>query len=371
MTSDVSRRLSALGAWWLSRRIWLQASILIGILLVKVGIGIETENVRERLLPASGALPLPVDWYSASFGNLAVARAFGITDLGPWILLHAAIVAIAFATGAVLASRLSGIPRGASWLFLASTTAVATALLTIGKYDAITLFGAFLFVLARSHWLALTGVVVMAAGNPEQTVVAVLGLLAISFVDELRQWRWRALRGLVLAVLMWFGVQFWMLTNGVSGSRLTLLSVWLNDSLDRVARNPLGELWSWFGIAWVVVASVLFLTTGRSRWQLATGLILVPGLVTILTADGARVFGLVSLPALVAVAMHLWRSGAVRESSKNVVVGSYLLAWIAIPTGLGIGSLFGSAISGGVDRITEPLTFWIDAFWYYLVTSHL
>jgi hypothetical protein len=93
--------------------------------------------------------------------------------------------------------------------------------------------------------------------------------------------------------------------------------------------------------------------------------------VTILTADGARVFGLVSLPALVAVAMHLWRSGAVRESSKNVVVGSYLLAWIAIPTGLGIGSLFGSAISGGVDRITEPLTFWIDAFWYYLVTSHL
>ena len=371
MIPRVQSVLEATGSWLLRRSQISLLLILLVILVLKVGIAWETYNIETFFIPASQALPTPVDWYSASVGHLAIPRLLGINSLQTWVALYALLVLIVLASTAFLGTRMRGVPAGAMLLFVVSTTGVATTLVTLGKYDALTLFGAILIGLGRSRAMAFFGSLVMSLGNPEQAVVAAAALLLVSFAEELRSWRPRALIALITSTTSWAVIQVWMLSSGVWGSRLSLLSVWIQDSLDRVLRSPLNELWSWFGVTWIVVFAVLIAVGRRSRVMVFLGLVVVPGLVTVITADGARVFGLVSLPALLAVAIFAWRSLPNSELTRSRVIGGYLLAWVAVPILVANWSLFQGLGSDVVARVVGPITFWYDALWYYLVSSRL
>lgn len=361
--------LESLGSWLFRRSQVSLLCVLLVLLVLKVGVAWETYNIETFFLPASQALPVPVDWYSASVGHLAIPRLLGINSLQAWVALYAFLVLGVLACAAFLGTRTRGVPPGAVLLFVMSTTGVATTLVTLGKYDALTLFGAILLGLGRSHATAFVGALVMALGNPEQAVVAALALLLVSLAVELRFWRARALIALITSTASWALVQVWMLSSGVWGNRLSLLSVWLQDSLDRVLRSPFNEIWSWFGMAWIVVFAVLIAVGRRSRVMVFLGLVVVPGLVTVITADGARVFGLVSLPALLAVALFAWESLPNSETIRLRVVGGYFLAWVAVPILVVNWSVFQGFGNDVVARVIGPITFWYDALWYYLVSS--
>jgi len=232
-----------------------------------------------------------------------------------------------------------------SLLIVAGAPASSTLLIGIGKYDVFTVLGAFILVLSRSLPGSLAGSLIVTSGNPEQAMVAAVGLLAVSFAPQLRDFRSRAVIALGTSVLGWVAVQVWFAQNEMTTGRLHLIRVFLGESLGRFAGSPELSLWSWFGAGWIVVLVALVLVGRGSRWPLALGLIAIPGIASISTADGARVFAAVVLPSFVAAGLWLAANRISVSRFRDEAVGSFVILLVILPTVLtGPGWFFGQVL---------------------------
>ncbi|MEZ5117533.1 MAG: hypothetical protein R2737_14830 [Candidatus Nanopelagicales bacterium] len=287
-------------------------------------------DAEDSYLPAALAFPRPIDWFSGSVGNLTLARIIGVDTPRSWIQLHVVLVAAAIAAGLILASRARLTDRATTVLVLFSATATPALLWSVGRYDPLTYVGACLIVLVPSRSSAVLGALVMALGNPEQAVVACAALLILSGASAFRDWRRVALTALATSGTVWLAVQLWLSLNGVGRSRLTVLPEYLGASLHRAMDNPATFAWSWLGVGWLLVLALLVVSPGWSRLWIGASVIGLPALATVLTLDGARVYGMAVLPAYLVAGCHLFRA-MTRDSARSAAIGLYAILWIITP----------------------------------------
>lgn len=338
LISELVNLVASWGRWWFNASLGLQVAFLASVLLIKNGLSLEIPNARDAYIPAQLALPAPSGYFSASLGNLVLARVLSVDTLREWMLLHGALVVLALFMAALLASRSLIAPRPVLLIVLVSSVAFATLFQTIGKYDPVTLIGACLFALARTCPAAALGAAVMVLGNPEQAILATLCLVILSLAPDFREWARRAWVGLAVTTIMWVPIQLWMLDGGVD-SRLRSLDYFLGLSFGNFLRAPNIAVWSWLGVGWLIVLSLIWATSGRTRLALVVSILAVPVAATMVTADGARVYGLIALPALTVASIWFWNRFSESRRVLELGIGGFLILWILVPsTGGGWGT---------------------------------
>ncbi|MFM2438535.1 MAG: hypothetical protein RLZ55_1354, partial [Actinomycetota bacterium] len=181
-------------------------------------------------------------------------------------------------------------------------------------YDIFLITGSALVALGRRWWLVVIGALIACSANPEQSIVAAACLLLVSMAPRFRAKRRDALIFGGIAIANWLAVSAWFALNDVDGSRALLFPVWIAKSLQGFLEAfPLSP-YSWFGALWLVVLFVVGSLHGRSRWWVVAGLFALPGLFTVLTLDGTRVFVCVVTAAALFVVheqLHTIRHGEV------------------------------------------------------------
>lgn len=355
-SNDLSGALApimGLGRWWLATRTNTQLAFLCSFLFLKNGVTLLVENARVVYIPSALNLPNPPGYLTTSVGNLALARVTAAFSVKEWMVLHEILVLLVLCLGALLASRQTYLPQPVLMLVLFSSTAFSTLSSTIGIYDPVTLLGALSFTLARSRILIFIGAGIMALGNAEQAVLASISLLLLSTIPSFGEWRLRASIGVGTTVLLFLVLQLWILSSRASAcfpgcTRFETLEEYLPLSLSNFLVAPTFALWSWYGVSWFIVSCIIAASIKRRRTLLVLSLVAIPGLATLSTADGARVFGLISFPSIVAASLWFWRQIQNSPTQFELYIGLFLILWITIPSN-----------GGGSGQLGEDIAEWI------------
>lgn len=346
---------TAVGFFWLRRTAFLQILLIAVVLLIKNGFDIELRNIQEAYLPGSLAFPDPVGYYSASFGQVIFVNAFGLSTTALWVGAHILLTILVLVVAAWFVIRNDSVNRSYLLVVLVSATSLSAVMLSIGKYDIFTFAGGVILVLARSNWMAGLGALVLASGNPEQAILASLSLLVLSQASSFRQFRLRSIIALSVSIASWIIVQIWFMSAGLDLGRVSLIPDFLGESLSNILTAPLQEVWAWLGVGWFIVIPAIILIKGRERLILISGVVVIPALATIITADGARVFGAIVLPSYLVVGM--WLASHKIEPSKyaRAVLGFFIILLVLLPTTLDKPGWFDGQVRGQVMSVTERI----------------
>ena len=103
--SPIATVMRALGDFWLARSSSTQVLLILGLLVVKNGLDIELRNIQEAYIPAAAAFPEPLGYFSASFGQVALASALGLDTTPKWVAFHALLTLLALVLICILALR--------------------------------------------------------------------------------------------------------------------------------------------------------------------------------------------------------------------------------------------------------------------------
>lgn len=69
-------------------------------------------------------------------------------------------------------------------------------------------------------------------------------------------------------------------------------------------------------------------------------LVALPGVATVITVDGVRVFGIVSLPVLLVTSIYFWQGLQRDVKELNTWLGIFVVTWVIAPsTTAGWGSV--------------------------------
>jgi hypothetical protein len=240
-------------------------------------------------------------------------------------------------------------------IFIFSLSSISSLAGSLGKYDPVTFLGGIIFILARKNHFSLFGAVIMSLGNPEQSILACLILLVLSKIQYFVEWRRRALNGLIIACVIYLLIQSWMILHGLVINRVTALPYFLELSLKNFVSSPFSNLWTWFGIAWFIVISLVAYFPRRERFLLIISILGIPSFVTVITADGARVFSLIVLPSLLVIGIWFWKNYSSRVEDINAGVGLFLVLWISIPTSYSWGYI-GNFLANKVTYLIGDLS---------------
>lgn len=337
--------LGRFGAFWLDRPYYQQVVLVLVVLVAKNAFDIELRNIQEAYLPGVQEFPTAVGYFSGSYGQVVIAAVLGITTTTQWVILHVILIAVALTTGFWLVGRRDAHSRSFLILALAAATATSSLFVSIGKYDVITYLGSVILALSRSLPAATLGALVMASGNPEQSILASVALLVLSFAGEFRDLRRRAAAAIVATTLTWLMVQVWFIVSDMGVGRLQLLPEYFAESITVVIANPADSAWGWLGAGWLFVLVGIIAISARSRKWVVASLVAVPALAAAVTADGPRVFGAVSLPVYLGLATYVGMNVRPQQQRTRVLVGSLALLSLLLPTGRGYGDwLYGQLL---------------------------
>lgn len=305
----------AVGRFVLDVRPWVLGALAFALAVVRNGIHFDIGSADF----AAGAqtLPAPLNWFSSSWGPLLVGRLLGIdsseTAWNTGFLI--ATLAVLVVAAVIVLRRPT--PRHRVALVVLACSPLPTVLLYgIGRYDLFLITGSALVALGGRWWLVVLGALIACSANPEQSIVAAACLLLVAGAPRFRAKRRDALIFGGIAVINWIAVTLWFAYYEVDGSRAKFFPVWIAQSVQGFIETFPLSLYSWFGALWLVVLFVVGSLTGRSRWFVIAGLFALPGLFTVTTLDGTRVFVCVVTAAALFVVheqLHTIRHGEVSE----------------------------------------------------------
>ncbi|MFT3925064.1 MAG: hypothetical protein QM778_21190 [Myxococcales bacterium] len=232
----------------------------------------------------------------------ALPKLLGLESLTQWKLLHAGLTAGALLLAATLTFVTLGTgPRGRLALLWISASSMPSVLLNPREhYDVYTILGGTLLGLAPSPVVAALGGIVIGAANPEQALVAAAAWLIVAWGSRPRRVVIPGALGLGASAVCC--MLYAALSAHTGDTRLEILPAALGLSLRVAMQSGTMGLYACYGAAWLLVAGWLLLdpaSTARKR-RVALGMLLVPGLVTLATRDGTRVFVCTAWPAFLA-----------------------------------------------------------------------
>lgn len=349
------RPLQIVGSFWLRISWPVQALLIAFTLIIKLGIDIELRNVQEAYLPGSLLFPQPAGYYSASIAQVLYSRLFALDTPTTWISGHLFITAVALTVAVFLAVRSRMASPAYTLLILATATSTGAILLSIGKYDVFTFLGGVILVLARHNWMAVFGAVLMASAHPEEAILASLALFVLSHIHDLRYLRARAAYSILASTAIWVIVQLWFLSAGLDMGRISLITEFLGESLGNLIVDPIGEVWGWLGIGWLITIASIVLIDKKHRWVIITSLILIPALATIITADGARVFAGISLPAYIVIGTWLAAYKITWSRFAQPVMGAFIILAVILPSGVEKPGWYEGLVRGKIQQVSEQI----------------
>lgn len=345
----VVRALDRTWGWLSSRSGPVFALLLVGYTVLRTGVSVDREDAT---MVGVWIFPEPIPDYRAnSLIGPAVGHVAGVRTWPAWTYLNVGVlVAVLVVVSRCLVSAFPSKERVRVAAIWVSLCAVAPSVLQkITSYDPWTVMGSALVVLPRRRRLpcALAGGVVVALSNAEQGLLglAAAGVLLVALPqgdadppvrDRLLPLAWAAAAIVAtrVVVLVW-----WAHLGAEVPSRFDVFHIYLGDSMRRAVGSGLAGVYSWYGVAWLVVgfAAVVAGATGRMtpvRWLgVGTALVVVPAAVTSTTLDGTRVFAMVSLPAFL-VLLRWIDARSVGEAAQRTVqrlTAAALLAGLLLP----------------------------------------
>lgn len=282
------------------------------VVLLKVPVGFVGVGVDR----SAEALPAAWNYASSSILPSIVYRYVLIGSGDAWEKLSKALSlavlllpVLVYYVQSGQASRSSG---SVSWkLFvtlMAGSSIVGTATSGIGHYTSFFLLFATLCVVVRNEASALGLVATAVLSHPEVSVVAFSALLVLTRSPDYRHFRRRAAWGVLLGLAATLTTSIWVhLTASTNATRAELLTQF-GDGLLLTWQGGMTRIFSWYGAGWALVALAIAVASRQCRWAMIVGLVLIPGLATLLTTDGTRVAASASCAAFTAVAVVTARS---------------------------------------------------------------
>lgn len=249
-----------------------------------------------------------------------------------WVL--GTLMIIAMLMGLWRAIRPLGPWARPALVLIALSPAFVMMIQTVGHNDMFMLAGSLLVVLARRRPLIVLGAILAALGNPEHALISALCLTLVSFAVDRDRLRWRTAAYLGVSAVIFIGVQVWQRVEGSSGSRLQRLLDLSGTTLPSVRAFLDGwpiAIYSWLGPLWIVVVLILWSLRERRAMLAALAVIIIPGLCTIVTLDGTRVFVSIGLAALVALIAGTFRLQWSGRPPTARLLGAMLAALVVFP----------------------------------------
>lgn len=360
--------LSALerAGYWLSRIQYWTFAGLIG-LAVMLHVGFRWPwSPDAPFLGVVDAWPGGSGW-DTSVGWLAPAW-LGLARGPLWAIFWLTVLIAVVATVAIRAKVVLPDPYSRVLLLCLAASAIPMRLSGwIGFYDELFLVGALLLALLgpRTWWI---GAVITATANAEMAFVAGAATLFVGY--GMRQ-RWVTVRGLAVMISASLVMAFVLIIRlvGEHGSGEDRLSLFIRNATRSLTLNfewfPITTASMYLGTWIVVVLIVLTPDTTRRRLAIATGLVLLPLLFTILTLDGSRVAVCVSSVPLV-LAIRTWldrwastQSPPNREAGLNIAIATLMVLAVLTPAVSVLAyspSADWVAPWGGVTQLRDALT---------------
>jgi len=255
-------------------------------------------------------------------------------------------------------------------LLMACSPAVAANSYFIGHYQPFMPAMLTLAVVSRTRlaFLLFAGLAVLA--NPEQATVAFTCLMILSFTSCFRRWLRRAALGTGIGLVAIAIGQIWLATSD-SQSRAEFLLLHFEYGLIQSVKFGAQGVYSWWGPWWLIILLFLFLLPGPApKVLMLTSSVLLPGLFTVTSADGTRVFVGIAIAVGVALAVTYAQgvasdiecetANSSRQSGKRHTLGIHLAFWtlalLVLPSPVTFAGLTGwfQPWGLGVDLILNP-----------------
>ena len=320
-STELGESVRRLGGWLARLRWWVFALALLIVGVVRTGpLPIGPEWVGW-LRNAGDSLPQPSEYLSSSVGPAAVMKVLGSPGSVTWWVLGAILWACVFAVPILILAR-KGVKGRLIAIGIAASPAFAVTVTMLGHYDLWIIAGSATVVLAKRWWWAAVGAVIAVSGNPEQAAPSAVAILLVALAWGNRRLALRGLAYLGLAVAAIVLVALWASAAGApsrSGAFLQLIPLSVESFL---GVWPLA-IYAWLGPLWIVVLlAIAALPRWSSRLLAIAGVVLIPGLMSMTTLDGTRVFvavGAGALVSMVALAMRgPWKEWEPAESSLAI-----------------------------------------------------
>lgn len=283
------------GRWLRSiRPIFLILGVIL-LCLVKFGFDLHGNG---DIRASAAALPGAANYMSpALLGSLAY-RGLNLS-LVSWVIFT---LTLSVATAVLLVTHVARFGRAGTWriaLFLVTTwPMLAVAFQQAGHYQALLIFTVSVSLIARSRWLQGAFALMATLSLPEQALLGYASLLVLSFIPQFAHWRIVAGVGVVAGFCATIAAGIWLGASGVESRAAIALPL-----VEQGIRYSISEGWlgvvAWWGAWWFLIILFLLGMNPKQRWFFSLGSIVIPGLSTITTLDGTRVFVGVATPVAV------------------------------------------------------------------------
>jgi len=258
-------------------------------------------------------------------------RVLGFPGDVAWWALGFILWLVAFGGTILYLSRFGTMGRLVA-MGVAASPAFAITLTMLGHYDLWIIVGSVIVVVSSRGIFVALGAVLATLGNPEQAVLSALAVLLVACAWGKRRAIVSGATYLGIATLGFVGALFWV-SQSTSGSRSGSYLGLVAESVDSfVGLWPLA-VYAWLGPLWI---GVIFLLALLPRWWprgLAfSGVIVLPGLMSMTTLDGTRVFVAVGTGALATLVVHALRGPLKDWQPSSGVLGGAAMIGLLTPS---------------------------------------
>ena len=335
----VHDRIVAIGRWLLNSSPIFYVAMVVLIAGSKVTVMVNTNDLLEAVAP----FPTPVNRLSTNVVDIMLLKALGSSS--SWFLVMSFVALVAGVLLLTVMVRRFSRDESSAWrialIFAVSWPLILADLSWMGAGGALIPTFVVLFTLGR-HWLLVTvGLLGWVLTHPEQALAASLSFLVLTIVPEFARWRRRAVIAVVVAGACTLLGAVWLADAGLS-SRGGFLQETAAAGFSSFLRNGMLGVYAWWGLWWLAVAALLIGIGGWKRVWLVIALVGIPGLFTVVTLDGTRVFSGVASASgvlVIAVIVRLMSQPspsveAERRSNSprvHAYVGYLFLAFILFP----------------------------------------
>lgn len=280
------------------------AVLVVSMLFVQIiRTGIQRSDNIETYVVTAASFPEIYSYWRTSLFFQWIPQVFPLSTSRSWLVAYVimTIFTLAMLILGIVKTQLDPTTKKL-FLAIAILGPFTTILFTeIGRYDVFVLLGSVIAGLSGSVVLRSLGILIMLFGNFEQAIVAVACLLLVIVLSH----NWKHSAKMIFSAVFLIFVNY--LTLRAIYPDFSLLggdtrSAWLlrefrNALQAQTASLPL-LLISFYGVAWIFVVQFLLSEPNRVRQLVRLfSLVLIPGVATVMTFDGTRVFVCVSAAA--------------------------------------------------------------------------
>ena len=276
-----------LDRWLNSIPIWFYTVLVTVTIIVKSGLSFAALNIDTFQ-----NFPYPPDhWSALSYGMRLLVYGTGQKETLTFGVVGFLLTIVVIVLIAYSGWRSVDAVAGRLIILLAIVSPIGMVLFNrLGQNDVFMILGATVIAFFGPKIIPfLVGLLLMFLGNPEQTIVALVTVLVLSFIPELRAWRRLAIAGILVGISAFIVLSVFARSVG-SRTRIEYLPDYLSNSFYAFAANLPLSFYAFFGAFWLVLAGIILHFSRNSRIFLISGLIVIPIFVTMITVDQTRVF---------------------------------------------------------------------------------